>query len=358
MRRIIFVIFLLSHGLVPAMAEMDHSQHDMTGHTAHTGASAHIHHSHEKGMWMLEYRFMRMNMDGLLNGTSSVNSRDISGAIPGMPPTINPTKTYLMSPTEMRMDMHMLMLMYGLTDRLSLMAMTNYQSNKMDMVMHMPILDMFGTMRTSGLGDSLLGGMLSINDKWTTSLAISLPTGSIDEIVDMTMSGVNPVTGMPVSITNTNIYVSYPMQLGSGSYDLIPAVTYKASSEKFGWGAQANYVWRLAENGNNYKLGDKFEVFAWGKYVVSQSFLVSSKLTFTDWGKIDGQDPNIDPLLSPAGDPAATGGTRADLSLGMNGFFGGGHSLGLEFARPIYQDLNGPQMETDWILSFTYQYMR
>ena len=275
-----------------------------------------------------------------------------------MPPTIDPTKTYLMAPTEMRMDMHMLMLMYGLTDRLSLMAMMNYQSNKMDMVMHMPMLDMLGTMRTNGLGDSLLGGMWSINDRWTTSLAISLPTGGIDEIVDMTMSGVNPVTGMPVSIVTTNINVSYPMQLGSGTYDLIPAVTYKGSSEKFGWGAQANYVLRLSDNSNDYTLGDKFEVFGWGKYVVSPAFLVSSKLTFTDWGKIDGRDPNINPQMSPAGDPAATGGTRIDLSLGINGFIGSGHSLGFEFARPVYQDLNGPQMETDWILSFTYQYMR
>jgi len=358
MRIGLLATFLLSVSLTPAMAEMDHSQHDMTGHSAHTGASAHIHHSHAKGMWMLEYRFMRMSMEGLLDGTSNINSRDISGAIPGTPPTIDPTKTYLMSPTEMRMDMHMLMLMYGLTDRVSLMGMMNYRSNRMDMVMHMPMLDMFGSMRTRGLGDSLLGGMFSISDQWTTSLSISLPTGGIDEIVDMTMSGVNPVTGMPVSVTTTDIYVSYPMQLGSGTYDLIPAVTYKASSERFGWGAQANYVWRLAENGNDYTLGDKFEVFGWGKYVVSPSFLVSSKLTFTDWGKIDGRDPAIVPWLSPAGDPAATGGTRVDLSLGMNGFFGSGHSLGFEFARPVYQDLNGPQMETDWIFSFTYQYMR
>ncbi len=358
MRNGLLAGFCLLIGLSPALAETDHSQHDMTGHVTHTGAAAHIHHSHEKGMWMLEYRFMRMNMGGLLDGTSSVDSRDISGALPGAPPVINPARSYLMSPTQMQMDMHMLMLMYGLTDRLSLMAMANYRDNRMDMVMHMPMLDMFGTMETSGLGDSLLGGMLSINNQWTTSLSLGLPTGKIDNTVDMTMRGINPVTGMPMSVTNTGIYASYPMQLGSGTYDLIPGITYKASSTKLGWGAQANYILRLGENDNDYSLGDKFEVFAWGKYVLNPSFLVSSKLTFTDWGKIDGRDPAIAARMSPAGDPEATGGTRVDLSLGLNGFFGGGHSLGFEFAMPIHQNLEGPQMETDWIFSFTYQYMR
>ena len=200
MHRKVLAVFCLSLGMTPAMAEMDHSQHDMSEHSAHTGAAAHIHHSHEKGMWMLEYRFMRMHMDGLLDGTGSVDSRDISGALPGMPPVINPTRSYLMAPTEMNMDMHMLMLMVGITDRLSLMAMMNYLDNEMDMVMHMPVLDMTGTMETSGLGDSLLGGMLTINDRWTSSLSISLPTGGIDETVNMTMSGVNPVNGMPMSI--------------------------------------------------------------------------------------------------------------------------------------------------------------
>ena len=358
MHRKVLTAYCLLLGMPPAMAEMDHSEHDMTHHSAHTGAAAHIHHSHEKGMWMLEYRFMRMHMDGLLDGTGSVDSRDISGAFPGMPPVINPDKSYLMAPTEMNMDMHMIMIMYGMTDRFSLMGMMTYRDNEMDMVMHMPMLDMTGTMETSGPGDSLLGGMLTINDRWTSSLSISLPTGEIDETVDMTMTGVNPMTGMPMSVTAPNIYVSYPMQLGSGTYDLIPAVTYNANSDKLGWGTQASYVLRLGSNDNDYTLGDLFEIFAWGKYVLSPSLLISGKLAFSDWGKSDGRDPAIDPQMSPAGDPHATGGRRVDLSFGMNGFFGTVHSLGFEFALPVHQDLNGPQMETDWILSFTYQYMQ
>ncbi len=61
--------------------------------------------------------------------------------------------------------------------------------------------------------------------------------------------------------------------------------------------------------------------------------------------------------MAPTTDPRATGGSRIDLSLGLNGFVGSGHSFGIEFGVPVYQDLNGPQMETDWMLSFSYQYM-
>jgi hypothetical protein len=35
----------------------------------------------------------------------------------------------------------------------------------------------------------------------------------------------------------------------------------------------------------------------------------------------------------------------------------GGHRIGLEVGKPIYQDLNGPQMETDLVWSLGYQFM-
>ena len=341
----------------------EHSGHDMTSHSAHTGAAAHIHHSHGKGDWMLEYRFMRMSMGDLLNGTDKVNTRDISGVLPGIPPTPDPSKEYRMAPTDMTMDMHMLMFMYGFTERFSLMAMGSYLDNEMDMVMHMndmsgmPVMDMFGTMETNGLGDTLLGVMYKLDLRWTASFSVSLPTGDIDERVDMVMAGINPM-GMPVSVTNSNLKAGYPMQLGSGTYDLIPGITYSDSSDKFGWGFQANYLFRLGKNDNHYALGDVGEVFGWTKYVLSPRLLVSGKANYRDWGRIDGQDPEIPPSMSPVNDPSATGGRRLDLSLALNGFFGDGHSLGIEVGVPVYQDLNGPQMETDWIVSLAYQFMR
>jgi hypothetical protein len=340
-------------------AEMDHSQHDghdMGTHAGHTGAAAHIHHQHARGTWMFEYRYMHMDMDGLLDGTDSVDTQDISGALPGMPPSKDPAKDYLMAPTSMTMDMHMLMAMYGLTDRVSLMFMGSYLRNEMDMVMHMPMTDMVGSMETSGFGDILFGAMDAIGDTWTASLSLSIPTGSIDEYDTVTMQGINPMTQTPISNTNY-IKAGYPMQLGTGTWDLIPSLTYADSANKFGWGLQASYRWHLGTNDDDYTWGNILKAIGWGKYVFTPKLLGVGKLTATDQGRIDGQDPELDPNRSPVTDPDATGGTRVDLSIGLNGFFGPqlNHVLGVEFGIPVYQDLNGPQMETDWILSLSYQ---
>lgn len=339
------------------MSGHDMSDHDMSGHAAHTGATEHIHHHHQSGAWMVEYRFMSMYMDGLLDGTHSISSTDISGALPGTPPTRDPTKPYMMAPVDMTMDMHMLMVMYGMTPRLALMVMGTYRDNDMSMIMHMPMMDMTGDMKTNGFGDSLLGVMYTPDSGgWTASLSVSLPTGSVDETVHMTMGGTDPMTGDLVTITNT-LRAPYEMQLGSGTWDLIPSVTYKGSENRLGWGGQASYKWRLGENSEDYTLGNVVDAVGWLRYTVADPVILSGKLRFLNRGRVSGRDPAMNPMMSPSADPNAQGGTRLDLSAGMNTFFGEGHSIGLEFGVPVYQDLNGPQLEADWVLSLTYQYM-
>ncbi len=125
----------------------------------------------------------------------------------------------MMIPTSMTMDMQMVMAMYGITDRVTVMAMTSYVANKMKMTMDMgPIMGTFSSapMSTSGFGDSELRGMYKINNYFVGSLGLSLPTGSIKRTVD--------VMGM-------GMRAPYDMQLGSGTYDLKPALTYNGLGE-------------------------------------------------------------------------------------------------------------------------------
>ena len=81
-----------------------------------------ISHTHMKGEWMVSYRWMRMNMAGVIRGTQDLSQTDV-------------LSDYQTSPDFMRMRMHMLMLMYGVTDKLTFMAMLNYTSNYMEMTM-------------------------------------------------------------------------------------------------------------------------------------------------------------------------------------------------------------------------------
>ncbi|RMF94588.1 MAG: hypothetical protein D6727_12495, partial [Gammaproteobacteria bacterium] len=265
-------------------------------------AAAHIHHRHPAGKWMLEYRMMRMDMAGLLDGTDRVATDIVSGASPGMPPLPDPARSYRMAPTDMTMDMHMLMLMASAGERLTL------------------------------------------------SLAITIPTGDIDQHVDTSMRG----GGMEI---RRRLKAGYPMQLGSGTWNLVPSFTYAYHGDGVGVGLQASYSGCIGRNDNGYALGDAIEVIGWTKHAIDRRLLGTLKVSFRDWGRIEGRDPELDSTLAPTTDPTASGGRRLDLGFGFNAFFGNGHSLGIEFGVPVYQDLNGPQMRLNWLLSFSYQRM-
>ncbi len=334
--------------------EMDHGQHGDQGtmvmqHES-DGADDQMDHGHGKGLWMFGYEFMGMHMEGLLDGTDSVDSRDISGAWPG--PIKDPSKDYMMSPTEMRMDMHMFMLMYGLTDKISIMGMFSYLDNEMDMVMHMPTMDMFGDMDTNGLGDTVLEGLYSINDKWRAGLGLSIPTGNIDEKVTMVMQAHNGTSN-----TQSDMLAPYGMQLGTGTFDLIPKIEYGDTTGKWGWLCEALYIYHIGENDNEYTWGNYFELSGLAQYVINNNLKLSGRLTFWHEKAIDGQDPNINPMMAPTSDPNAYGGKSIELMAGLEAMFAHKHLFGFEIGAPIYQNLNGPQLETDLLVRFQYQFM-
>ena len=265
---------------------------------------------------------------------------------------------YMMIPTEMTMDMHMLMVMCGITDRLTLMAMGNYQDNEMHMLMDMgpmrPIMRE-PAMSTEGWGDTELRGIYKIDKSFVGSLGLSLPTGDTEQ--DFTTM-------------RTRFRAPYDMQLGSGSYDLKPALTYNGVSGDalWNWGGQVMYTWHTAENDNDYRLGDTVKVNTW----LQRAFGPASswlRLAFNNTERIHGQDSEIQKLLgsgdggmsmmsapTPDADPNNYGGKRADAAIGVS-YKVGVCSVGVEGGMPFYQDLNGLQLKTDWFLTAGVQAM-
>jgi hypothetical protein len=65
------------------------------------------------------------------------------------------------------------------------------------------------------------------------------------------------------------------------------------------------------------------------------------------------------PAFLPPANPDFYGGDRLDLLFGVNliGQKGAicGHRLAAEFGFPVYQDLNGPQLETDYTFTLGWQ---
>ena len=312
-------------------------------------------HVHDKGEFMFSYRFMTMQMDGNRDGSSRLSPETIATTAanrfanpPSMPPTLR------VVPTEMTMDMHMFGAMYAPSDRVTLMGMVNYIEKEMD---HVTFAGPQGTTRlgefttkTSGFGDTSLAALIRLNQshdhRWHATIGVSLPTGSIDE-EDRILTPMN---------TRPSPRLPYPMQLGSGTYDVIAGLTYSASRGAWGWGGQWRSVIRTGENDEDYTLGDEHKVQAWFSRILSDSLSVSLRASYFDRGNIDGMDPRIVAPVQTA-DPDRQGVERTDLTLGLNWVLpGDAHRLALEIGRPIHQDLDGPQLETDWLATIGWQW--
>ncbi|MCH7688208.1 MAG: hypothetical protein IH899_16250 [Planctomycetes bacterium] len=172
------------------------------------------------------------------------------------------------------------------------------------------------------------------------------PTGSIDE---------RDATPM-----NPNAKLPYPMQLGSGTYDLKPSLTFLSITEKWAWGTQAAVLFRLGRNKHSYSLGDRFNASIWASRKLSDSHSLDIRLDETIWGDVDGADPELNPMMVPTARPDLQGGNRLDLWLGTTYYIPEGrlegNRLHVEVGVPLHQSLNGPQLETDWLLQSSWSW--
>jgi hypothetical protein len=250
--------------------------------------------------------------------------------------------------------------MYAPSDKLTLMAMVMQIDNEMVLttyqgMMGTMIRDRFTT-KSSGLGDTTIGALMAGGDTkngaWHYGLALSLPTGAIDKTaIVLTPMGSQPRKRLP-----------YPMQLGSGSYDAKPSLTYTGDWREWRIGAQANAVLRLNDNDEGYRLGDRFEVQGWAMRRLSDWVSASLRLDVSHQTEMKGGDDAIH-LPVPTAQTRSHGGTYANVSLGLNligrtGALGGvlgGHRLALEWVSPLYQDANGVQMRRDDTLMIGWQ---
>lgn len=291
-------------------------------------------HIHEKGTWMLSYTYMDMHMQGNRIGSANASDNTIY-------------QHYMMAPENMTMQMHMAMLMYGVTDGLTLMAMGGFAIYNMSMNMSMPGMVMTPgnmTMRSmsSGITDTRLYGLFNCSGKddhrTILSLGVNMPTG--------------PVTATGTTMFGADQRVSYDMQPGTGSYSLLPGITYVREQGLFSYGADAGADIKLDNNSLGYRFGNVYHASVWAGYRFLPFVSGSLRAEGVRADKLMGSDPvvsisayeNIDPTT----DPKNYGGTTMSLYAGLN-FHTMKPALAkfnllVEYGVPVYQDLNGTQM--------------
>lgn len=315
-------------------------------------------HYHKTGEWMFSYRYMFMNMDGNRSGQDELSFNQIA---------FSGGAGYPVVPLSMDMQMHMFGAMYALTDRVTLMGMLPYKVISMDhRVSPTPPAPLAGiagasfTTESDGLGDFRLSGLIKLFNHNGQSLhlnaGLSLPWGSISETDVVPVPGVGFATGL----------MPYPMQLGSGTVDLLPGLTYLGQAGDWSWGAQALGTIRLGRNSQGYSLGDQIESSTWIARRLNDTFSGSFRLKGTAWGNIDGADRRLGTLPIPVGfgvptaDPKLRSGSRVDALFGLNAYvrkgFMKGHRFAVEGGLPVYQYLRGPQLQTEWTLMVGWQY--
>lgn len=297
-------------------------------------------HMHNKGGWMFSYRYMYMNMEDLKRGSDDEDFADVLIPNGGQ---------YMVTPTKMPMNMHMLGAMYAPSDKWTIMVMANYMSMEMD---HLTAMGGTFTTESNGFGDVKLSALYRFFNKNRQQLhgqiGLSLPTGTIDN-EDIT----------PASNGN-DVILPYPMQIGSGTFDPILALTYLAQNDNVSFGSQIKGVFRLGENSNDYRLGNRYSLNNWVALRVTDWLSFSARIEGAIIGEINGANPVLNPNMVITADTDNSGGNFINSGLGFNLYAPNGKlkdlRLGFEFASPLFQDVNGVQLQTKETITLGLQY--
>jgi hypothetical protein len=260
----------------------------------------------------------------------------------------------------MDMQMHMLGLMWAPSDWVTLVGMFPFVQISMD---HVNFVGVPFTTESSGIGDIGASALVKLfrgeRHDMHVNIGMTFPSGSI-----------NRKDTVPGPMGPMEIVLPYPMQLGSGTWDFKPGLSYNGHATHFSWGAQAMGTIRFGTNDQDYRLGHNYELTAWGAWKAFDWFSLSGRALWKQWFDIVGQDNRLQspiPALWPTGadfvptaDPDLRAGRRLDLGPSANFVVTGGALKGLRFAVealfPVYQNLDGPQLAADWTLIVGTQY--
>ena len=305
-------------------------------------------HMHKKGELMFSYRFGKMNMNNVANGTKKIDTNSVMSSPNG---ASNNLGNYMNAPISMKMNMHMFGGMYAPSDNLTFMIMTSYQEK----VMTQQRMPMAGGSRfninSSGFGDTRISTLINIfnNDLTQTHIGtgLSIPTGSIDQR-DRT----------PVS---SNTRLGYSMQNGTGTCDVLFFLNNINKFGKLKIGEQLLYKKALSgNNSKNYKYGDVFELNLWSSYRWIDNVSSSIRINYNYQKKMNGSDNEMNPRMSPAMDSHNKGHNKINLGFGVNlvntSKIFKNHRIGIEGTFPIYQNLRGLQMQETFRFMIGWQY--
>ena len=297
-------------------------------------------HVHAKGEKMVEYKFINMSMNDIQQGGTSISPGEFLANQTG-------PMGFMMAPSTMNMEMHMVHFMWAPSDKTTLYVMPMLIDNTMKMkyLFNQELRTI--NSRNRGFGDLPFGALIKIKetkcDEWIINIGWSSPTGDIDNQKPALDSGIR--TDFP-----------YAMRLGKGSWAARPGLTYKRYHDKGVFGIQFQSDIVLGSNSEGYSASDDYRLNAWAtRCLDAEKTLAASFRVEADWrSNIRGEDTDLMKMMSPANRPDFYGGEYINFGYGVMKMIKGGSRLNVEFYHPIYQNLEGTQMSTDWNLAASW----
>lgn len=293
-------------------------------------------HLHEAGEWMVEYRYMNMYMEDNRIGDRTVSDAEAIAFGATSDPVTNRGAT----PTDMTMEMHMVHVMYGASDDVTLYTMLMLPSLTMDHLRG-PANPETGTFTThnSGFGDTAFGALLRLysdsSQDWIFNLGGTVPTGDIYRETSIPTGG---AVSQPLP---------YPMRLGSGTFNLRPGLTYKRFREWWSWGAQFQTDLPIGRNYRGYSVSDEYRLNSWVSVLLTDSVSLSWRSEHLWRTDFDDEDPDTPDAVISTNVESFRGGYWYSMGFGAQAIFRG-HYFNAEIVPTLAQDLNGIQLETDF----------
>lgn len=325
-----FVCWLVSTAVAAADDDVPERMPDMRPPIGVVGGTV-----FDKGTVTFSYRFERAALDGLMSGDDEV-------------PVFAVATRYEVVPTQQIFNAHVFELTWTPFEEVTLLFTLPYQIKKMDQLYQGRRF----VSESQGLGD--LGVLLLYRvfddrrSRTHLTLGLTFPTGSIDQ-TDFTPVAPGELQRLP-----------YSMQLGSGTVDVKVGFTYSGFYRSTYWGGRIDGTLHAGTNANNYKLGNYYEVTGWAGQRWLPWLATSFRLSWQQRFNVNGEDPLLDPTLSPANDPRQQAARRVDALFGLDFYIDGGRLTGsrisIEAGLPAYQSLDGPQLRTQWLVDVGFRY--
>ena len=283
-------------------------------------------HLHARNQIMVSYRMMHMDMPGQRQGSQELSAHEVHAL------------GHDAAATNMSMNMHMMGAMYAPTKSVTLMLMGMWLEKDMTLQSSPHGMHGHGTHghSSSGWGDTSLTALIGLHQDDThrvhLGLGVSLPTGAAD-------------------VRQAGTFLPYGMQLGSGTWDFLPSVTYTGIADTWSWGAQiSGKIREHARNDSGFTLGNAVSTTCWAARPLSESISASARLVHHSEGAIAGHFNDTHGHAAPPHFPRNYGGQRLECAAGLTlspptGPLAG-HRIALEVHVPVYQDMNGIGMDT------------